>query len=347
MEKDIHLFPIISVENKFHIGKGVSLLKVKIAICLKDAIYQERFMRCLMKHYGERYEFHMFASITELLHEEYHQYAGYILDENDKQELEWEEAKLQKVFFLQEEDKYQEVYRIMEQVERLLLAQEGCVVTNHKIKPIIIAVYSLDIPAVQIPLSKLISEILGEKRKTIFVDLQEYSGFTQEGELGLEDMFAMMLAENYIHGRAISAIGRGAGWDYIYPLRNSRCLLEVTDKALSSMVKYLINDLGYEALVFNLGGIVANLEGVFGLCNKILLPCARNDIGKQREKNFIEELEKKEAQNVLHRIHRMEVPTVSGTDGDWKRIMEQWRWGQVGDALRKVVLEENEVGAHV
>ncbi|MGN1155638.1 MAG: hypothetical protein ACI4TK_05640 [Agathobacter sp.] len=319
-------------------------MKIKIAICLKDSIYQERFVRCLMNHYAKRYEFHVFKNLPELQEKDVDQYDGFILENCDSMELGWEEEKIQRTLMLAEENKYREVYRIMEAME-MLLSNRGVNLSVEKpVKPRIIGVYSATIPALQLPFAMMLNEILGERKRTIFVDLQEFSGFCQDGELGLEDMMAMAATGNYVRGRTTSAIGHMQQWDYVFPLKNSRCLLEGKKEMFQSLAEHFISELGYEVILLNLGDIAMNLEGVTNICDQLFFLYPKGEAGEWREKRLFDELERKGEQDVLHRIQRMELPTVSGTDGDWKRLYEQWKWGSLGDVLRKIVWEDESRG---
>lgn len=322
-------------------------MKIRLAICLRDETYQERLIRCLMKHYGDRYEFHVFPNIEAVQQEDFSQYAGYLLEDKDREELHWEDVKLQRVVFLTEEDTYKEVYKLMEQVEKCVATHRIEFTSEKQHKPFIVGVFSTDVPTLQLPFSMLVAEILKEKNKTIFLDLQEFSGFVEAGELALEDMLAMMVANNYVKERAICAIGHDTIGDYVYPLKNTRCLLEITNEVLRKLTKHLIEDLGYEGIVFNLGSIVVNLEEVFQMCDVIFLPVMKKDMGNWRERHFMAELERKENEDVLHRIHRMEVSTVSGTDGDFTRVSQQWKWGPLGESIRKIIWEELNLGTNV
>ena len=40
--------------------------KSKIAICIGDKKYQDRFVKCIMNHYANRYELHIFTDLEEL-----------------------------------------------------------------------------------------------------------------------------------------------------------------------------------------------------------------------------------------------------------------------------------------
>ena len=111
-----------------------------------------------------------------------------------------------------------------------------------------------------------------------------------------------------------------------------------------SLTEHFISELGYEVILLNLGDIAMNLEGVTDICDQLFFLYPKGEMGDWREKRLFNELERKGEQDVLHRIQRMELPAVSSTDGDWKKLYEQWKWGSVGDVLRKIIWEEESLG---
>lgn len=319
-------------------------MKIRLAICLNDDIYQERFVRCVIKHYAQAYELHVFKDLVELQEEGIHRYDGFILEECKLQELGWDEEKIRRTLLLKEEDKYQEVSRIMEELERLLADLGMNLPVEKRIKPKIFGVYSLAVPALQIPFCVVLNEILAEEKKVIFLDLQEHSGFCKKGELGLDDMMAMATAENYVRSRMQAAIGHMNEWDYVIPLKNTCYLLEGKKELFQSITEKMVLELGYDAVVINLGEIVINQPGLSNLCDQLFVLSPKGSIGEWREKHLIDELERKGEQDVLHRVQRMEIPTVSGTSGEWEKLSEQWKWSNLGNSLRKIVWEEKNLG---
>jgi len=319
-------------------------LKIKLAICLDEDIYQERFVKCLMKHYSKEYEFHIFSSMEELQEEKSAYYDVYILSESDSYKSQWAEEKALRTLWLKEEDKYQEVYRIMELVE-IMLSNQGIrpVVPGRELLKVI-GVYSLTSPALQFPYATILSDILGEHRKVILLDLQQFSGFAKRGELGMEDAVSMAIAQNFIRGRMQDIIGHTPNWDYIFPFKNSNYLLEGNKDVYESLVRYLEQELGYDTVVINFGEGSMTFSEMKDICHQIFLLCPKGNGCNWREKTWKEELERKGEQDVLHRIQRMEIPSVSCTDMEWDRLVESWKWGSVGDLLRKVINEEKAIG---
>lgn len=160
----------------------------------------------------------------------------------------------------------------------------------------------------------------------------------------MEDVISMAIEQNFIRGRMQDCIGHTKNWDYIYPFKNSSCLLEGNKNTFQMLVEYLEQEMGYDTIVINLGEGMISLPGVKEICHQIFLLCAKGTGCHWREQSWKEELERKGEQNVLHRIQRMEIPSVSCTDMEWDRLIESWKWSSVGDLLRKVTSEEEAIG---
>lgn len=319
--------------------------KIKIAICIGDAQYQERFVKCLMNHYRERYELHIFEEVAELLAVERRQYAGYILGEEAYQSLGGQEADAANILVLNEENKYQEVYKLMEELELLLGDYLAAVSGGGSAKRRVVGVYSLTHPHMQMPFAALVSGIYAEKGKTILLDFQADSGLRAiakggEAELGMEDVMAIAMAGNYSKSRLLSAIGHSRKWDYVYPVKNSRCLQEVSGEMVSNIIHLLSTELEYRTIIVNLGDSAAAICELAEELDACYFLYPKGDGGIWRERNYIEEMERRGKDDVLHRITRVEIPAVSGADADWEGIVEQWKWNNVGNVVRKLVWEE-------
>lgn len=319
-------------------------MKLKLAICMEDETYQERFVKCLMNHYKDRYELHVLDMQPELLKEGCEDYDGFILGDYDLEQIGWKDEKKERTILLDEENKYLEVYKIMESLE-VLLGNSG--ITEHKgrknVKQVI-GVYSFTLPHMQIPLAATLASVFGEIGKTIVVDTQEHSGLgllrkENEVQLSLEDMMVMATARNHTKGRLLSAIGHHQPWDYVYPVKNSCCLSEGSGQVMQGVIDLLVKELDYETVIVNLGTTFSGMKEMAEMCDYLYLPYAKGETGSWREKQFIEEMERKGKNDVFHRICRIEIPPVSGGDGDWERIAEQWKWGSMGDGLRKMIWE--------
>ena len=217
--------------------------RARLGLCIGDREYGDRFTSCLMNHYRDQLELHMFSQ-KEALQENWKtldaivlsdDLAGenrieceipqiYLFDGNENVDKDVEKG----VVFV---DKYQEVNKIVDEI----LKQIGEEIKNAsggvKQKLQVLAVYSLAENEMQLPFAVTLSSILSENEKVLLLDLQENSGLSQlMGEFyssGMEELLVMAESGKYSKSRMVSCIGHLDRTDVVYPLGNTECLCEV------------------------------------------------------------------------------------------------------------------------
>ena len=312
--------------------------KVRLGICIGDEIYQERFVKCLMNRYKERYELHIFETLQEI--EERALFDGYIMGTLITEGVVLSEEQMKRTLLLNEENMYQEVYKLIEQLERML-GDKSVKVQELNVRPHIIGIYSMTLPHVQMPLSATLADICSEHGKIILLDVQANSGLEHirkdmEQVLDLEDVIAMTITESYSKNRLLSTIGHYHSWDYVYPVKNSDSLRELRVEDMDDIVKLLAKELGYQVILLNVGeGCMQFLE----ICDDIYWLYPKGETGAWRERSYVGEMQKKGKDDVLHRVQRLEISSVLSTDERWDHLAEQWKWSTMGDVLRKLVRE--------
>ena len=201
--------------------------RTRLGLCIGDREYGDRFTSCLMNHYRDQLELHMFSQ-KEALQENWKtldaivlsdDLAGenrieceipqiYLFDGNENVDKEVEKG----VVFV---DKYQEVNKIVDEI----LKQIGEEIKNAsggvKQKLQVLAVYSLAENEMQLPFAVTLSSILSENEKVLLLDLQENSGLSQlMGEFyssGMEELLVMAESGKYSKSRMVSCIGDTGG----------------------------------------------------------------------------------------------------------------------------------------
>ncbi len=321
--------------------------KVKLAICLDDAIYQERFVRCLMNHYKERYELHIFQRVLDLTQKELWECHGYILGEKAAEELHLSDEQKNTALIVDDENKYQEVYKLIEKLEvslsgEKIATERSCIKRQDKTDCCIIGIYSFTLPHLQLPMAALLSGIYGSHGKAILLDFQSSSGFVkedmlQEQNLGMEDLLAMAMGDSFHKGRCLSAIGHDSSWDYVHPVKSVKGLTELNSEMIRRVIRFLVEELEYDTVVINVGEGTIDIGEIMELCSQMYLLYPKGDTGSWREKSYVNEMERRGKDKILHRIHRIEIPSVAGADRSWESLVEQWKWNSIGDYLRKVI----------
>ena len=262
--------------------------RARLGLCIGDREYGDRFTSCLMNHYRDQLELHMFSQ-KEALQENWKtldaivlsdDLAGenrieceipqiYLFDGNENVDKEVEKG----VVFV---DKYQEVNKIVDEI----LKQIGEEIKNAsggvKQKLQVLAVYSLAENEMQLPFAVTLSSILSENEKVLLLDLQENSGLSQlMGEFyssGMEELLVMAESGKYSKSRMVSCIGHLDRTDVVYPLGNTECLCEVKNLTYQKLFQILAQEMNYTTIVLNLG---SRFMGFFELLGKLIGPATQ------------------------------------------------------------------------
>ena len=339
--------------------------KTKLAICMKDLEYQNRFVSCFMNHYNHQYELHVFSSAKQMQEADLMEYAVIITGEystdeltifvergaiilNLEEDLENQEKDTEEKLMYTE--KYQEVYKIAELIERLVADRVPGKGNGHqKTGCEMIGVYSLTQEMYQAPFAALLGKIYGEQQKVLVLDLQSYSGLSDMevgmASMGLEDLLSVAVTGNYSKSRVLECIRHESNWDYICPTQNHQCLAEGTKDLYVAMIEMLVQELGYEVIIINFGTMFLGKLDMMELCQCMYLLNGKAGEGSWREKIFEHELTRQEKDHLKQAIRRVEISQNQKKESTWRAMVEQWNWGQLGELLRQDRQKENLYGA--
>ena len=332
---------------------------------MKDLEYQTRFVSCFMNHYNHQYELHVFTSAKQMEESSPMKYAVIITGEYNTEEMTIFVERGEIILNLQEDfgneendtgeqlvhtEKYQEVYKIVECIQRLIADKVPGKGNGHlHMGYEMIGVYSLTQEMYQAPFAALLGKIYGEQQKVLVIDLQGYSGLEnmEEGmaSMGLEDLLSVALTGNYSKSRMLECIRHESNWDYICPAQNNQCLAEGTKEVYEVMIKILVNELGYQVIIINFGTMFLGQLDMMEQCQCLYLLNGKSGEGNWREKIFENELMRLEKEHLQQVIRRVEIPQNQKREITWQPLVEQWTWGQLGELLRQGRKKENPYGA--
>ena len=334
------------------------MYKKKLGICIQDKEYENRFIRCLINHYKEQYEIHVLSSLFEAVEFQDHMFEAVITGDEELENsmslakkgqktlvLLEKEAIEEKEEFLVYAQKYQEVYKIVEELKMLTEeVHEQRKVAEKEYR--IIGISSLGCESLQLPFAAVCASVYGEQQTVLLMDLQPFSGL--EGEEEAEELFrmedVMSIASTGIvtPNRILGAICHEQKWDYIRPVRNTECLVEANEDIYQKMIEMIAQEQGYQVIIVNFGATFTGMFELMGRCQTFY--CLR-EIGKhfeERERTFFSELKRRGKDALLQRMNYLELPVVSGKVLDWRSISKQWLWGTVGNQLREYIWVEKQ-----
>lgn len=335
--------------------------KVKLAICMGDLEFQERFVNCLMNHYKHQYEVHVFTEIDELNIEKPFEYSAIITGEYTLEVIEKFVERGDILLYLKDGDieeinatnisyvdKYQEVYKIVDTIQKIIGDNTSQrIIHCREKKNRIIGIFSLACDEMQLPFAATLASLYSNDKAALLLDFQPYSGLgnlDKEKNLGMEDLLAVSMTGNYTKGRVIDCIRHETNWDYVHPVKNSECLMELNTEICQNMIHILVNELNYDTIILNFGTVFSGISELMTQCDVFYMPKRKGESGIWRERAFMDEVERRGEGEFLNRIIRIEIPAVLGTDEDWRKISEQWRWNSFGENLRQQIGREMSCG---
>jgi len=333
--------------------------KTKLAVCIGDAVYQNRFVKCLINHYQSQFEVSIFSDVSEIATQDAQEYEVIIVGDCDKEGLELLRHRGENILYLSEEqremnactehvicvEKYQEVYKIVDSIEQFTGKILHRAEQNEEKERQVIGVFSLEREEKQLPFAATLCSVCSENAPVLLINMQPYSylenikeywgdGRMQE-TLEMEDLMAVATTGVYTKGRLLAGIGREQNWEYVHSVRNPESLAEGSSEIYRAMINILSEELGYKTIVINFGSMFSGMTELMGTCDSFFLLVAKEEQVSWREEIFVEVIKKHERENFFRRVTRFEIPAVYSTDDGWRQLAEKWRWSEIGESLRE------------
>ena len=107
------------------------------------------------------------------------------------------------------------------------------------------------------------------------------------------------------------------------------------------MIQILIKEQAYEVVIINFGAVFGGIIESMSCCDEFFLLIPKGQTDGWREKDFLWEIQRKAQHDFIHRIKRVELPPLIGNQMDWRKVMEQWRWGVVGSDMEELIWMKN------
>lgn len=330
--------------------------KIRLGLCLRNPEYGQRLIGCLMNHYQDRLELHLYTEVADVSREaealdgivlsawepEYVKNPGnppvfVLYDCEDTADLTMQEGG---IIFV---DKFQEVNKIVDEILKHIGEEIRDVQQHGRIsgKLQTYAVYALAENEYQLPLAVTLASIMGEQEKVLLLDLQENSGLSQllesEREAGLEELLVMAESGKYSQGRIVRCIEHFENTDVVCPVCNTECLCEAQLSTYRSLLRILEQEMGYTTIIINMGSRFVGFFELLADCESICLMKSKGALGQWREQEFCREFRRHAGIEPKEHIRAIELPRVAIPMISCERLIEQWKWNEFGDSLRKMM----------
>ena len=199
----------------------------------------------------------------------------------------------------------------------------------------IIGIYGTVSADEQLLFSLAYGQILAEKERVLFVDLQPRSGFacfaggSARGDLG-DLLFLYRGGQSDLSLRLPGMTGRIGDLEYVPPSASAEDIGEVSGDEWMGFVTALAASSSCGALIMSLGDAVRGLPGVMGSCSARILISGRDPLSAKRRILFEDELGRDAGVNTTV-VTPPEAPEYSGGRG----YLETLKESALGEYIRK------------
>lgn len=336
------------------------MAKIKVAIYDADKGYRERFADYLMNHKAAEMELAIFTNeqffFNALEVDKFHLYVlggGYetVLPKARAKKVpvlvltEYAQSYVRETIQMSDEQvvytsKYQSMDVITQKMQMLTETKWSYGEVRMLQNPEVVGVISPVSHEMQMLFSLLFARNAGSVKKVLYINLLEFSGFTEifsDTEYDLSDAVLHVRGSDIKEERLRACIYEMDDFSYIPPVANPENVREITEADIRRLLDAVMEFMDYQVIVLDIGLNVAGFAEVLPVCDRIFSLEKRGYLYETRVKQFYAYLEKIADEAFIERIHRIEIPGQAKVVCGGMNLLEQLNWGDFGDFVRGVV----------
>ena len=334
------------------------MAKVKVAIYDEDKLYRERFADYLMSYKAKEVELAVFSGITYFLEAvNVEKYQLFVLGRGYEELLPSIRKIPVPILVLSEQDyvresvgiedvqvSYTSKYQSMEVIthQMYLMTEARRIDKKQNVADTemeVIGVFSPIHHEMQMFYSFLYAQQRAEEKKTIYINLMEFSGFEEflgRREYDLGDVI-LQLRDSACRPQAVlSYIYEHEGVSYIQPFQNPENVKEITGKDIKYLLQFLADYTDYRRVVLDFGGIMREVITALEGCNKLFCIGKKGKYFEHREEEFLQFVKSSLGEAFLECVKMVQLPNYSLGISGGENFFEQLKWSEFGDLIREV-----------
>lgn len=203
----------------------------------------------------------------------------------------------------------------------------------------IIGVYSPICHEMQMPFSMVLARMLSEKRKVLYVNLMEHSGFLElfglTGEYDLGDVVLAIRRKRFSEDMFLKGVYETEGVHYIPPFDNPEDLREFSAADYQAFLAFVEEQTDYEVLVLDFGAGMREFASVLETCTSIYCPMKRGYFYECQMRHFLRYLTREQDEGMKERLHVVQLPFSARRIRTGMDVCRQLLWSEFGDYVRE------------
>ncbi|MBQ8184485.1 MAG: hypothetical protein IJ036_01720 [Lachnospiraceae bacterium] len=158
-----------------------------------------------------------------------------------------------------------------------------------------------------------LGSLLAEKKRTLYLNLEPYSGFEQMlppvSQWNLGDLLYFLKKGKQGFLYKLKSVTESLGrLDYIVPVRSPEDLLSVMEEEWEELLERLISEGEYECLVLDFSDCIQGLPALLEKCSRVYMPVREDGISRAKLKQFEDVLEMRGFERLRDSIRKVKLP---------------------------------------
>lgn len=207
-------------------------------------------------------------------------------------------------------------------------------------RAVVMGIYSPVNRCFKSSLALTIGQMLARKEAVLYINLEEYSGFSRlvcsEYRSDLSDVLYMYRQGEYNWMRLKSMVSNWGSMDYIPPVRYAEDLSQVSGEDMAQLIERIARESGYDRMVVDVGQMGRGALPVLSVCDVVYMPVREDCISTAKVEEFEEYLEEADDGSVREKIQKLKLPRHMGF-AKREGYLEQLMWGELGDYVRQLL----------
>ena len=201
----------------------------------------------------------------------------------------------------------------------------------------ILGVYSPGDRSAGCAFAMALSRIIGRSRKTLYINLGEFSGLGrltgEQFETGISDAFYDMKQGTLTSDKIQAMIYSFEGIDYIPPVRFADDRTAIRGEDYETLIGLILRSTAYETVVIEMQDFAGEASEVMDLCDTVYLTVSRSVLPAFQAEEFCEYLRLSHRDALMQKLVRVQLPDQTGAVPMGSYI-DTLVYGPMGDTIR-------------
>jgi hypothetical protein len=177
-------------------------------------------------------------------------------------------------------------------------------------------------------LARILAEKIGQKKRTLLLDLQSYSACLEQ--LGDEEFWDLADMIYFLRQgkkpflyKLGSIVQSRETYDYIYPMKKPTDIRSVTLTEWMELMDKFATESDYQVLVLDFGNDIQGMSEMLKRCDRIYTPVLSDEDSRRKIRNFEMILKDENSEKVLQYMEKINLPA-GVLQMNWKPFLEEW-----------------------